>query len=102
LHALRNRAQAGRIMVTATPQTAQRELFPRATLTVAQAAEILGIPRRTFYLYVAQGIIPCVHVGRRKILILRETIDQLLSTGAYPAGAEATTPEGFARDDREW
>jgi excisionase family DNA binding protein len=82
LHALRNRAQAGRIMVTATAQT-QRELFPRATLTVAQAAEILGIPRRTFYLYVAQGIIPCVHVGRRKILILRETIDRLLATGAF-------------------
>jgi excisionase family DNA binding protein len=70
-------------MVTATAQTTQRELFPRATLTVAQAAEILGIPRRTLYAYVAKGEVPGVHIGRRKILILKATVDQLLTKGAF-------------------
>ena len=68
------------------PDAAQANLpltLPRATYTVAQAAAILGIPRRSLYIYIAQGVVPAVHVGRRKLLILKSTIDQLLATGAY-------------------
>jgi excisionase family DNA binding protein len=69
------------------PDAAQASLpltLPKATYTVAQAAAILGIPRRSLYIYIAQGVVPAVHVGRRKLLILKSTIDQLLATGAYP------------------
>jgi excisionase family DNA binding protein len=68
------------------PDAAQGRLpltLPRVTYSVAEAAAILGIPRRSLYIYIAQGAVPCVHIGRRKLLILKSTIDTLLARGAF-------------------
>ena len=81
---LRKRVQGRPIMPPDAAQASLPLTLPKATYTVAQAAAILGIPRRSLYIYIAQGVVPAVHVGRRKLLILKSTIDQLLATGAYP------------------
>jgi excisionase family DNA binding protein len=53
----------------------------------------LGIPRRTLYVYVAQGTLPAVHVGRRRLLILKDTVDQLLASGALSGSPAAALTE---------
>jgi excisionase family DNA binding protein len=55
----------------------------RATYTVPQAAEILGMPLRTLYAYAARGLVPSVHIGTRKVVILNETVDELLASGRF-------------------
>ena len=49
----------------------------RVTLTVDEAAELLGIGRSTAYDAVNRGELPCVRVGRR-LLILRAPLLRLL------------------------
>lgn len=34
-------------------------------MTVLEAAEMAGVSRATFYGWLAQGIVPCVRIGRR-------------------------------------
>jgi excisionase family DNA binding protein len=74
-------------------QTDRKTTLPRATYTVAEAAAVLGIPRRTLYVYIAQGVVPAVHIGRRKLLILQGTIEQLLAAGAFPGPPAAALTE---------
>lgn len=50
----------------------------RLTLTVEEAAGLLGISRALAYELVARGEIPCLRLGRR-IVIPRQAIDALLS-----------------------
>jgi excisionase family DNA binding protein len=78
------------------PDAAQARLpltLPRATYSVAEAASVLGIPRRTLYVYIAQGTLPAVHVGRRRLLILKDTVNQLLAAGAFPGPPAAALTE---------
>jgi excisionase family DNA binding protein len=49
------------------------------TVTVEQAAELLGISRTTAYQCVRDGVIPSVRL-RRRILIPTQALDRLLST----------------------
>jgi excisionase family DNA binding protein len=49
----------------------------RVTLTVSEAAELLGISRSTAYECVRTGEIPSVTFGRR-VLIPRHRLDRLL------------------------
>ncbi len=49
----------------------------RLTLTVEEAAAVLGISRTLAYELVALGDLPCLHLGRR-IVISRRVIDQML------------------------
>jgi excisionase family DNA binding protein len=51
----------------------------RITLTVEEAAELLGISRGLAYQLVAQGDIPSVRLGRR-IVVPRRALDALLDT----------------------
>lgn len=50
----------------------------RRTLTVAEAAECLGISRNTAYEAVRRGTVPSIRVGRR-ILIPTQALESLLS-----------------------
>jgi excisionase family DNA binding protein len=54
-----------------------------ATMTVSQAATVLGISRSSAYECVRIGSIPSIRLGRR-IVVLRRAVDEL------PAMASAT------------
>lgn len=55
------------------------EPLVRATLTVEEAAVILGISRAFAYEAVARGEIPCIRIGRR-ILVPRVALERLLAS----------------------
>jgi len=59
----------------------------RLTVTVEEAAQVLGISRATAYEAVGLGEIPCIRIGRR-ILIPRMALDRLLEG----VDGEATQP----------
>jgi excisionase family DNA binding protein len=61
----------------------------RQTLTVEEAAVLLGIGRISAYQAVARGELPALRVGRR--LIPRAALDRLLAD--MPAWATTTTAE---------
>lgn len=50
----------------------------RAVLTVAEAAELLGISRGTAYEYARTGQLPAVRLGRR-LVIPKHRFDELLN-----------------------
>ena len=58
----------------------------RLTMTVEEAAVVLGIPRATAYNAVSRGEIPCIRIGRR-ILIPKVALERLLD-GAGEARAD--------------
>lgn len=62
----------------------------RETMTVNQAAEVLGISRCTAYEAVRSGQIPSIRFGKR-ILVPRHAIDVMLGKGA---GSERTEASG--------
>ncbi len=53
------------------------EPAPRLTLSVAEAAVALGMPRSSAYAAVASGAIPCIRFGRH-IVVPRAAVDRLL------------------------
>jgi len=52
----------------------------KPTLTVPQAADMLGLPRRTLYDWCRKGAFPHIRLGRR-VLVSRETVEALLAPG---------------------
>ena len=50
----------------------------RRTMTVEEAAEVLGISRASAYDAVARGEIPCIRIGRR-ILIPKVALERILT-----------------------
>jgi len=44
------------------------ELATRATITVPEAGEVLGIERKTVYEAIRRGQIPALHLGRRVLI----------------------------------
>ena len=52
----------------------------RLTLTVEEAARVLGIARNTAYVAVKAGQIPCVRIGRRR-LVPRRALEMQLGAG---------------------
>lgn len=44
------------------------DLQGRATLTVPETAELLGVSRDVVYEQIRQGAIPCLPLGRRKLV----------------------------------
>lgn len=58
----------------------------RLTLSVTEAARLLGIGRSLAYELVARGELPCLRLGRR-VLIPRHAIDELLA-GAFLDAAD--------------
>jgi excisionase family DNA binding protein len=61
---------------------------PRQTLTVQEAARVLGISRDAAYQAVSTGEIPSFRIGRR-ILVSRMAIDRLLTAGTTSRQVEA-------------
>jgi excisionase family DNA binding protein len=51
----------------------------RLTMSVEEAATVLGISRTFAYEAVARGEIPCIRIGRR-ILVPRFTLNRLLES----------------------
>jgi excisionase family DNA binding protein len=60
-----------------------------ATLTVAEAAELLGVSSDLVYDAVAEGSLPCIRLGRR-VLVPRPALDRLLA--AAPARKKELAP----------
>jgi excisionase family DNA binding protein len=56
------------------------------TLTVPQAAKLLGIGRGTAYEAVNRGDIPSIRVGRR-LVVPKAALERLLSSGRVPTAA---------------
>jgi excisionase family DNA binding protein len=66
---------------------AWRWKMQRLTITVPEAARILGVSRMTAYTAVREGAIPSLRIGRR-VLIPRIALDRLL---AQAGGASLET-----------
>ena len=62
------------------PLKQPKQQQPRPTYTVAEAAALLGIPKRTLYDYCHRDLIPHIQVVRR-VLLLRETVDDWIAKG---------------------
>ena len=60
----------------------------RETLTVEQAAKVLGIGRGTAYEAVRAGELPAIRIGKR-LVVPRQAIDRLLA-GNGPKGPVMT------------
>lgn len=52
------------------------------TFSVDEVAERLNLTKRTTYLYLKQGLIPCIRIGR-KIRVRKDTISEILAGGIY-------------------
>lgn len=61
-------------------------ILSKATATVDEVAQILGIGRRQAYEAVTRGDIPSIKLGKR-ILISTRVINQMLDTGTVTPSA---------------
>jgi excisionase family DNA binding protein len=69
--------------------TAARSDAPRATMSVPEAAQVLGVGRDAAYRAVARGEIPHLRVGRR-ILVPVAALERMLDIDHQPvAGGHA-------------
>ena len=66
----------------------------RAVYTVAEVAVILGLSERLAYEMVRTGQIPSLHLGRRKVVVPKRVIEEMLTpaTPATPATAANDGP----------
>ena len=71
---------------------AKLESNTRATMTITEAAEQLGIARNQAYEAAKRGEIPTIRIGRR-VLVPRVAFDRLL---AGAAGDDAPVPDRAA------
>jgi excisionase family DNA binding protein len=55
----------------------EQEQMERLTVTVSEAAKILGVSRMTAYTAVREGTIPSLKIGRR-VLVPRAALERLL------------------------
>lgn len=81
LGAPRRTPQVGRASGAVAP------VADRLTLTVEEAAALLGISRAFAYEAVRRGEIPSIRIGRR-VLVPRVALDRLVSGEAQPAARE--------------
>lgn len=52
------------------------------TYSVDEVAHLLNLTKRTAYLYLQRGLIPCIRLGR-KIRVRKDTVEGILSGGVY-------------------
>lgn len=52
------------------------------TYSVEEVAHLLNLTKRTTYLYLQRGFIPCIRLGR-KIRIRKDTVENILAGGIY-------------------
>lgn len=70
--------------VESEPRLTLADLEGRATITVAEAASLLGIGLRQAYEAAARGSIPAIRIGERRILIPVAALLALLGGGDAP------------------
>lgn len=78
-------AQGAAMASPAFEVLADSDLSSRLTLTIAEAAKMLGIGRTTLYALIAGGELPSVSIGRKR-LIRREALERFLAqreSGGY-------------------
>ena len=63
----------------------------RQTLTVVEAARVLGIARNSAYEAARVGLIPTIRIGRR-LLVPRAALERLLAGDATPVDRPAAPP----------
>ena len=73
--------RAGMVPVLDIVEEPRMESITRQTLSVAEAAEVLGISRAHAYDCVRSGELPSITLGRRVVIPLR-ALDELLDGGA--------------------
>ena len=69
----------------------------RMTVTVQEAATILGVGRNKAYEAARSGEIPTVRIGRR-LLVPVAALERLLAVGAQPLANDLTKPEKASRE----
>ena len=57
----------------------QRKEEQRRTLTVAEAAAIVGVSVPHYYKHAAAGSVPALRVGKARIVVPREQLDAYLA-----------------------
>jgi excisionase family DNA binding protein len=80
------RSQTGNLVAAAGPQP------HKATYTVEEAAEILGVSRNSAYQAVRAGELPALKIGKR-LLVPKAAFEQLLAGGEK---ADTTAGNGGA------
>jgi len=60
-------------------------ILSKPTISVDQAAKVLGVGRRQAYAAVQRGEIPAIHIGKR-ILISTSVVLRMLETGSNQEG----------------
>jgi excisionase family DNA binding protein len=61
----------------------EQEQMDRLTVTVPEAAKLLGVSRMTAYAAVREGAIPSLKIGRR-VLVPRAALERLLNGAGAP------------------
>lgn len=66
-----------------TPErTTGTSTLHRATYTVQEAAQVLGVGRGLAYEMVRRGAIPSLRLGERRIVVPRQALESLLTAEA--------------------
>jgi excisionase family DNA binding protein len=69
----------------------------RQTVTVEEAATILGVGRNKAYEAARSGEIPTIRIGKR-LLVPVASLERLLAVGAQPLANDLTQPEKASRE----
>jgi excisionase family DNA binding protein len=70
----------------------------RKTITVTEAAKLLGIGKNQAYEAARRGEIPVIRIGRR-ILVPVAALERLLRAGEYSRATTATTAKATGRSE---
>lgn len=60
------------------------EKLERATITIEEAAQILGIGRAHAYELARTGELPVLRLGARRLLVPKRALERLLENGSGP------------------
>jgi excisionase family DNA binding protein len=63
----------------------------RAILQVPEAAEILGMSAWSYYAAIKEGRVPGVRIGRRRVVVPRVALEQLLAGAALQPSTETAS-----------
>jgi len=90
-----DRGDPGQAVRSTRKRREKAPLNERATLTVEEAARYLGIGRQTAYDEARTGGLPIVRMGRgkKRILVVRALLDEMIQRRAREAWADATGDE---------
>ena len=84
IQSLQRRGEQNMLHKNLDNEIAQMDCSPgtKQTLTVSEAAEILGVSRPMVYNLIREGTIPAINVGK-KILISKHVLSAWIKNGGY-------------------